>query len=390
MTQQSKSTAPRKRRPFQHGLSLIELMVAMAIGLVVSLAIFSVMSVSEARKRNTTGANDMNQNGAFALYQLDQAIRSAGTGFSQQYTLTFGCAINAMRDGKAVIPPAALPSPFDGLAANIGGVFRMAPVIIGQAPKGVLSDTLIVMAGSAGYGEMPVESTSVPTSSPGPQLHLLNTLSFSAGQQLLVAERPGAAALSPCLVETVDGSYAGPASSGVLPLGGAFYTAGTDKALTSYSSDSVALNLGDTPSFRLYGVGANNTLVGFDLLNGTATATDQIADGVVEMQALYGVDKANNGNITWTAPTGSYAASALLDGSVNAGNLIASIKAIRIGMITRSAVEDKNAVSPATLPAMFDDTAFSYAKTLTAEEQKFRYRVLDAAIPLRNALALSN
>jgi type IV pilus assembly protein PilW len=39
---------------------------------------------------------------------------------------------------------------------------------------------------------------------------------------------------------------------------------------------------------------------------------------------------------------------------------------------------------------MFDGTAFSYAKTLTAAEQKFRYRVLDAAIPLRNALALSN
>ncbi|AMO95992.1 prepilin-type N-terminal cleavage/methylation domain protein [Collimonas fungivorans] len=376
---------------FQRGLSLIELMVAMAIGLVVSLAIFSVISVSEARKRNTTGANDMNQNGAFALYQLDQAIRSAGTGFSQQYTLTFGCAINAMRNGKAVIPPAALPSPFDGLTAGIGGAFRMAPVIIWKDPKGVLSDTLIVMAGSAGYSEMPIESTSVPTISPNSQLHLLNTLSFSAGQQLLVADRPGLASLFPCLVETVDGSYAGPASTGVLPLGGVFYTAGTDKALSSYSSDSVALNLGNSPSFKLFGVGANNTLVGFDLLNGTATDTDQIADGVIEMQALYGVDKANNGNITWTAPSGSYAAGALLDGSVNAGKLIASIKAIRIGLIMRSAVEDKNAVLPiATLPAMFGDTAFSYAKTLTAAEQKFRYRVLDAVIPLRNALVLSD
>ncbi|HWX03722.1 PilW family protein, partial [Collimonas sp.] len=113
-------------------------------------------------------------------------------------------------------------------------------------------------------------------------------------------------------------------------------------------------------------------------------------DGVVEMHAIYGVDKANNGTLVWTAPTGGYAASALLDGSVNAGKLIASIKAIRIGMITRSAVEDKDTVSSATLPAMFDGTAFSYARTLSAAEQKFRYRVLDATIPLRNALALSN
>jgi type IV pilus assembly protein PilW len=390
MKKQSESMALQMRPLFQRGLSLIELMVAMAIGLVVSLAIFSVISVSEARKRNTTGANDMNQNGAFALYQLDQAIRSAGTGFSQQYTLTFGCALNAKRNDKVVIPPAALPSPFDGLVAGIGGAFRMAPTIIWQGQKGVLSDTLIVMAGSAGYGEMPVESTSAPATSPSAQLHLLNTLSFSAGQQLLVAERPGVASLFPCLIETVDASYAGPPSTGVLPLGGTFYTAGTDKALNSYSSDSVALNLGSSPSFKLFGVGANNTLVGFDLLNGAATSTDQIADGVVEMQALYGVDAANNGNITWTAPSGSYAAAALLNGSVNAGKLIASIKAIRIGLIIRSAVEDKKAVLPtATLPAMFGDTTFSYVKTLTDAEKKFRYRVLDAVIPLRNALVLS-
>lgn len=373
---------------FQRGLSLIELMVALTIGLVVSLAIFSVISVSEARKRNTTGTNDMNQNGAFALYQLDQAVRSAGTGFSQQYTLTFGCAINAKRGGKAVIPPTALPSPFDSLTANIGGAFRMAPAIIWQDPDGKLSDILIVMAGSAGYGEMPIESTSVPTVNPSPQLRLLNTLSFSAGQQLLVAERPGAGSLPACLIESVDATYKGPATTGVLPLGGTFYTAGTDKTLESYSSDSVALNLGSSPSFRLYGVGANNTLVGFDLLNGTAGSSDLIGDGVVEMHAIYGVDAANNGTIAWTEPTGSYAASALLDGSVNAGKLIAGIKAIRVGIITRSAVEDKNTVSPEKL-TLFDG-AVAYTKTPSAAERKFRYRVLEATIPLRNALTLDN
>jgi type IV pilus assembly protein PilW len=388
-----KCTVAPLRPRFQRGLSLIELMVAMVIGLVVSLAIFSVMSVSEARKRNTTGTNDMNQNGAFALYQLDQAIRSAGTGFSQQYTLTFGCAINAKNSGKAVIPPASLPSPFSSLTANIGGAFRMVPVIISQDPNGKLSDTLIVMAGSAGYGEMPIESTSVPSTSPS-ALHLLNTLSFSAGQQLLVAERPGdsTGSLSPCLVESVDNTYAGSASTGVLPLGGKFYTAGTDKTLASYSSNSVALNLGFNPLFQLYGVGSNDALVAFDLLNGTAADADLIADGVVEMHAIYGVDNANNGTIAWTAPTGSYAASALLDGSVDAGKRIAAIKAIRIGLITRSAVEDKNVVlsGTTTLPAMFEGTAFSRAKTLNEAEQKFRYRVLDATIPLRNALVVSN
>ncbi|MEO6934011.1 MAG: PilW family protein [Collimonas sp.] len=385
-----KNTATPIRPAFQHGFSLLELMVALVIGLVVSLAIFSVISVSEARKRNTTGANDMNQNGAFAMYQLDQAIRNAGTGFSQQYTLTFGCAINARRGSTVVIPPATLPSPFDSLKANIGGVFRMAPVIISHDPSGSqLSDTLMVMAGSAGYGEMPIESTSAPTVSSTAQLHLLNTLSFSAGQQLLVADRPDAASLPACLIETVDASYSGDPGAGVLPLGGAFYTAGSDKTLASYSPDSVAINLGASPSFKLYGVGAGNTLAGFDLLNGDATKDDLIGDGVVELHAIYGIDTANNGIIKWTAPTGAYAASALLDGSINAGKNIASIKAIRIGLITRSAVEDKKAVPQSQTFSMFADTAIPYTKTLGAAEQTFRYRVLEATIPLRNALVLN-
>ena len=66
----------------QSGFSLIELLVAMIIGLIVSLAVYTVLTTFEARKRTTTSVNDTSQANTYALYQLDKKLRSAGSGFS--------------------------------------------------------------------------------------------------------------------------------------------------------------------------------------------------------------------------------------------------------------------------------------------------------------------
>ena len=62
----------------QRGMTLIELMVAITIALVMSLAIFSTLASSEGRKRTLTANNDVGQVGTFAAYQLDKLLRSAG------------------------------------------------------------------------------------------------------------------------------------------------------------------------------------------------------------------------------------------------------------------------------------------------------------------------
>ena len=61
-------TASRRSR----GFSLIELMVGVAIGLVLTLAIFQVLVTSEGRKRSLTGVNDVSQSGAYSVYVLDR------------------------------------------------------------------------------------------------------------------------------------------------------------------------------------------------------------------------------------------------------------------------------------------------------------------------------
>src|SRR5450830_1206747 len=106
----------------QAGVTLIELMVVLVIGLVVSLAIFGVMTASEGRKRTTTSVNDIDQSANYGLYQMDKLIRSAGTGFTQAYTQTYGCELLAIKNTVAILPQPAgtdLPKPFSAAYANI-------------------------------------------------------------------------------------------------------------------------------------------------------------------------------------------------------------------------------------------------------------------------------
>ena len=82
----------------QRGLTLIELMVAIVIGLVVVLAATNVLVIGESYKRTTNSNNDTSQSGAFAAYTLDRALRSAGSGFSQAWDQgIFGCQLSASR-----------------------------------------------------------------------------------------------------------------------------------------------------------------------------------------------------------------------------------------------------------------------------------------------------
>lgn len=64
----------------QRGLTLVELLVGLATGLVVLLVVSQVMQSFEGQKRTSTGGNDSQTNGAVALYLLEQEIRMAGYG----------------------------------------------------------------------------------------------------------------------------------------------------------------------------------------------------------------------------------------------------------------------------------------------------------------------
>lgn len=390
------------------GFSLIELMVAVTIALVMSLAIFSTLASSEGRKRTLTAGNDIVQVSNFVTYQIDKLVRSAGSGFSQSAASTYGCLLKANLTSAGVILPfsgTTMGAPFESVRSALGGRFRLAPILISKdattaTVSGARSDALVIMAGSAGFGEVPTLMTTVPTAT---QLNLQNTVSFNPNDLVLVNDQYSGTGPADCMVEQVGPTFAGGGTATSLPLAsptsGGYYANPIDgNNLTGYSTISSALNLGsgttaNPPSFTIVGVGKDNTLYQYDLLQmGTYNTSVPIADGVFELHALYGVDTTGSGIVdTWVDPgAAGYDIATLANGTTAASAAIKKIKAVRIGMILRTSLPEKVAATTAPIK-LFQDlgATLTYTRTLTGVEQNYRYQAVDFTIPLRNVLLLN-
>lgn len=398
-------------RPRSQGFSLIELMVSMAIALVATLAITALLVHGERSKRSTTSVNDMNQTGAYTAYVLDRHIRNAGSGYSQRWSDVFGCLVNASKAGNAVLPrPSAIAGPFENSAL----VFPLAPVLIqagaadtGGASPEIRGDLLTVMSGTAGYSETPplvTISSVVGTSSSG-SLRLPNTLGFQNDDIVLLAD-PGVP--QGCMTEQVGGL---PATGGgtftQLPLTGPYYAAtGSNVALGNFGGNTFALQIGNTagnpPQFMIYGVGADRTLFGYDLLQfGSVDAPVPLSDGIVEMRALYGLDTTNppDGTLdSWVLPDAAsgFDMATLSDGSAAARVKLRQIIAIRLGFVLRTPLREREmvlgsnyqtATSSYTLTLFGDlDPAVRRTRSVAGDDRYYRFRTVEATVPLRNVL----
>ncbi len=392
-------------RRHTHGHTLIELMIAIAIGVILVLAAFQVMATFEGHKRTTTAMNDSMQAANFGLYQLDLLTRSGGTGLTQVRKYATGClpsytpgAGSAVTNGVV-----SLPDIFGGIVGTTTLPLRLAPAVIFP---GTATDAVMLMSGGAGFGEVPVKFT---TAAAGSQLQLDNTIGFFPGDWVLVsgnAANPTTAGA--CLITQVASTYAAETAENslgnvALPLRDASVGSVT---LASFGANALVTDLGSgtNASFLLYGVdGTQFALESVDLLNAPATV-QRVADDVVLLRAVYGTNASANGYgaLTWVNPAGDYAPANLLDGSSAAATRLAGIKAIRVAIIVRSALPERwdasdqaigtgtaasNQINNGTYPifAALNSTAVATAWIVPGTATNYRYREVEATIPLRNA-----
>lgn len=390
------------RTHLQRGVTLIELLVAVTIGLVLTLAVTSLLIFSESSKRSTAATNDMGQTGAYAAYVLDRAVRTAGSGFTQAWTLAgaFGCLLNATLPEATKLPRNSnFPAPF--ATAFLGGAsgsanLRVAPVLIGKSQSDAGSDVLVVMSGAAASGDVPrlILSNGKSTNI----LRLNSTVGLADGDLGLVS----ASGTTDCLLEQVHSNtaFADTASNDALPLGGTYYTAsGSLTSLATLAASGNAyftplgnVNAGNT-QFQMFGVGSNNTLYSYDLLMANGIdASQAVADGVSEMHALYGLDTNSDGVLdTWVDPGATgYDIATMMTTPTTARQVVA----IRIALVLRSANPERandsgELPSPASI-TLFSDLSTSLQQTISfsSSEQHFRHRVVESTIPLRNVLLL--
>jgi type IV pilus assembly protein PilW len=376
------------RTPAARGFTLMELLIAVTIGMGLTLAITVMLMRNEAGRRALTSINDVSSNGTYLSYALDRTLRSAGSGFTQFGRQAFGCPLRVARGGATVLPaPSAFPAPFAAVNATI----RLAPVVV-QAGAGTDgSDVLIVSAGASGLGETPQRV--LPGSATGTNLRLNSTVGLAADDLMLLAQNGDT-----CMLQQVASGFAGGADQ-LLSFGGT-YAASTVAGvpLTDIASTSVgwAMSLGrlsgKRPAFQLIGVGANSTLVAYDLLQ--LDGNDRLiplADGVVDLRARYGIDSDDDGRVDqWVLPTTApWNAATLLDGTPDSQLNLTRIVAVRIGLVLRNSTPERSDVTAGSL-TLFGDLAvgLQHTHTVASGDRTLRYRTLDFTVPLRNVLLI--
>ena len=107
----------------QGGVSLVEVMVGLVIGLVALLVVMRSFSASEAFRRNVSGSADATQMTALVGVRLNMLIEDAGAGLVQGRHV-WGCKLLATRNGGGLLPAAQLPEPF----VRFPGTVRVLPV----------------------------------------------------------------------------------------------------------------------------------------------------------------------------------------------------------------------------------------------------------------------
>jgi type IV pilus assembly protein PilW len=389
------------------GMTLVELLVAMTIGLGITLAISSVLIASENHKRTTTSTNDAQQSGSYAYYALDKALRGAGSAIAESAFPTdvgvLGCHLNAAGIlGAAGLPP--FPAPFAGFLGGAASTLTVAPVLIGKSQSLGGSDIIMVMGGSGSAGGV---SRQITGGGSATTATLDNTVGFAPNDLVMVSQ----SGVPDCLVEEVA-TIATP----TLNLGGAYYiaTGGATSMVTLASSTSTYITpLGNAAAnnvqFMLFGVDNNRTLYSYDLLQnlhlvgGAADAAQAVADGVVQMSALYGIDIDGDGiQDQWADPgdAGNWDIATVM----NSPTKMKQIVSVRIALVVRGENYDLNGGTPA-LPnpvtkayTYFTNirsgpccagTSLTQTVNLLGVDRQFRYRVFEFTVPLRNMLLLA-
>jgi type IV pilus assembly protein PilW len=392
----------RVSHPAQAGLSLVEIMVGVLIGMIGIIVIFQMLATSESRKRTVSAGSDVQVSGVIGLTSIERDVREAGYGFSSAaydtgITPVMGCTVNAYDSGR--------PTP--------AFTYRLTPVQIIQG-AGAASDTVIVLRGNGNT----FPAAHVFTESSDTSKKTRGRAGISPRDYVLIGR------VTPtldCMTAEITDVSDADALTVRHNQGSYNYTTYLPDGSTSVESriarhNNVApptaftagyiFNLGNAPRRNIWTVLNGKLQVTNDLLYQDTNGNNindpvEVADNVVSLQAQYGIDANNNGRIE----TGEWT-------TTDPATTIqwANVLAVRLGILVRSAqFERQPNPNPAeasnpnnhvttTVPSwaggQFVITNLDALATASTNKpsdpaqhwKNYRYRVYETVIPLRNML----
>jgi type IV pilus assembly protein PilW len=347
MTQTESATIDRQR-----GMSLIEVMISIVIGMLLVLVIYQVYEVSEGQKRAITAGSDAQQNASYGAYILGRELSVAGNGIASMAASLDTCAL-----------------------------LRPIPVVIEAGATASDPDTITVLYGGSSSLSTPVQfkqtaTTAQPYVVAGP-------VAFSANDVIAAVQG------SNCTLSTVNaGGVAVDAVTGFATL---THTPVPGSPGATYNAVNAALvNLGPVAAMGRIAYTVDTT--GHVLRAQNRLPADgpvvPLVNDVVNVKAQYGLDTDNDGAIdVWQPATSGVWLAANLATQPLA--TLKQIRAVRIAIVTRSPQCDLDATTHQCIdltPGPLDLLDGTVTMNLSADEKKYRYKVLETIVPLRNAM----
>jgi len=348
-------------RTRQRGMSLVELMVGILVGLLVVMAATGSLSFFEAQRTTSLSGNAAMNSGMMGGYLLQRDLRNAGVGLLNAAQLA--CTrLNLYYNGSTRADKT-----------------DVAPVQIVDGGAG--ADSISIFFADSVLGSAPVALTRGLTSA-GENLHVSSASGIQAGDVVLIA---GNAATDPCSVAQVSAIVPGATDVDLTRAASTWNPTSPTAAFTQaplYSAGGAVMRTGNNITWRRYAYSATS---------GSLTATDRITDtevqvatNVVTLQAQYGVtDGITNIVRRWVDATNEWV--------TPSADLISRIRAVRFSVVVRSArkeiLKDAGGVcnTTTTPPSAWSDVA-PLDLSGDPDWKCYRYQVYASIVPLKNVV----
>lgn len=359
------------RRRAVRGMSLVELMAALVVSLLVSLAAMSSAQLFNASQRQGVGMGSNTVAVAGALSAIKQDIAQAGLGFfgessylCERLNLAIGGTVYS---NNGAFSPVAITREGSGsdrlMVAHADSIAAGSNIRLANSTDGITAAQL---------------RTFLPLPDPIP----------AGGVAALLAPAPGSAAPL-CTIRSITAST--PVQADGTPLTVNFGNTGTNNGVTFSTqptyvpNDRIAL-LGGQLSLNVYRVDANRNLVVDQPLGGANGVI--LARNVLAFRVEYGVSADTLTDMLAQWLPASTGANWVTPGSTE----IERIRALRIGIVTRSTEKEKPRVpgddstceASTSKPSLFPTVAGEVIEPDVAAWRCYRYKVVTAVVPLRN------
>lgn len=405
----------------QRGISLVELMVGVAIGMIAVLVIMQVALTFEGQKRSTVGSAGAMDEGAVGLYALRREIQNAGYGISHPDLIN--CPIHGHGQLQQCKPSDPPPPP--GASFN----FRLLPIIITHGAGGT-PDSIAInysnasMLASSSMLQRKFEGDETAKTPEETRFKLKNVHGFAPGDVVVLGEDINntttgvdSAGNRLCSLYEVTGivgdelehnftCYTKPIAtqpdSSRFNKNGGLYAADLPSAPASspiYPTGTKIFNLGQNPTSSLFSV-ENGNLV-FRSQMGAANNI-VLFENVISFQAQYGFDARPGSPLNMQIPaqsfvigTGGYSDAIVdADGNATVGDAGDWLRmgAVRIAVVVRNKYPERPDPLTGKCNASNAAPAWSWGSVpeaaidpLDTDEWKcYRYRTFESVIPLRN------